>query len=55
MLDLKNAEGSYSNLAKGDRPSTSNASGYRSWAEVTAVNIQDILKTKLIKQTYKLK
>jgi|TARA_R100000482_G_C5127033_1_gene149349 hypothetical protein len=33
---FKNAEGVEPNLAKGDRPSTSNASGYRSWAEVTA-------------------
>jgi hypothetical protein len=32
----KNAEGVEPNLAKGDRPSSSNAQGYRSWAEVTA-------------------
>jgi plasmid maintenance system antidote protein VapI len=32
----KNAEGIEPNLARGDRPSTSNATGYRSWAEVTA-------------------
>lgn len=32
----KNAEGVEPSLAKGDRPSTSNVSGYRSWAEVTA-------------------
>jgi len=32
----KNAEGIEPNLAKGDRPSTSNATGFRSWAEVTA-------------------
>jgi plasmid maintenance system antidote protein VapI len=29
-------EGIEPNLAKGDRPSTSNATGFRSWAEVTA-------------------
>lgn len=32
----KNAEGIEPNLARGDRPSTSNATGFRSWAEVTA-------------------
>ena len=32
----KNAEGIEPNLSKGERPSSSNASGYRSWAEVTA-------------------
>ena len=32
----KNAEGIEPSLARGDRPSTSNATGYRSWAEVTA-------------------
>lgn len=31
----KNAEGIEPNLSKGERPSSSNASGYRSWAEVT--------------------
>tara|TARA_B100000902_G_scaffold250132_1_gene236713 strand:- start:1444 stop:2205 length:762 start_codon:yes stop_codon:yes gene_type:complete len=38
---FKNAEGVEPNLAKGDRPSTSNAPGYRSWAEVTAAMADD--------------
>lgn len=33
---FKNAEGVEPNLQTGNRPSTSNAPGYRSWAEVTA-------------------
>ena len=33
---FKSAEGVEPNLAKGDRPSSSNAQGYRSWSEVTA-------------------
>ena len=32
---FKNAEGVEPNLQTGNRPSTSNAPGYRSWAEVT--------------------
>ena len=38
---FKSAEGVEPNLAKGDRPSTSNAPGYRSWAEVTAAMADD--------------
>lgn len=38
---FKSAEGVEPNLAKGDRPSTNNAPGYRSWAEVTAAMADD--------------